>query len=602
MQYADVALPVKTKTHQDAFTYMIPPALLPDIQIGRRVLVPFAGRQLVGVVTGLRSQAPVTKKGLQQITKYVDPIPLFTASTLQLAKIVAQQHAASLGQVLAIAAPAPAPRTAKKLTLTEIQTEQNTKVKQQFAIFQPIQKRWQAYRTLIQRARKQEKNCLILFSNTEHAAGFQHYLAANQQAAILVPASTEKSQLYRVWLEAIAGQYQIVIGTRKAVFLPVPNLGLMIVDSPNEYGYKEEQYPYYQADQVAKEKAQLEGATLVFGDAVPSLAQWQQLRVGTLKLITQPSQSTPTTLIDTSTHKRLFPDALIEKIQATIEKQGTVGIYYNRKGEGRYYRCLECESAIYCQRCDNLLTVYTEDDKTILRCGHCGFETAPPYRCPICSSYKMGSVGLGVNSIAKILSQHFPEATIATLSKDQPIYHPTNQITICTSQLFFQPPAVHFDLLATIHIDQILHGTSYRTNEEAYLILSRLAERTDHLIIQSSQPDHPVIQAYCSDSLDHFYTTEAQLRKEAGYPPFGALTQLIFPGADEGKVKHEVYRLYGEIKMALPGVQLLEPTPVLGGKRRGRYRYQIIIRGALTKELAALIPPGWQIDPAPDSL
>jgi primosomal protein N' (replication factor Y) len=216
----------------------------------------------------------------------------------------------------------------------------------------------------------------------------------------------------------------------------------------------------------------------------------------------------------------------------------------------------------------------------------------------------MGSVGLGVNSIARILAQHFPDAIIATLSKDQPQFRKESQITICTSQLFFQPPSVHFDLLATIHIDQILHGTSWRTNEEAYLVLSRLAERAEQFVVQSSQPDHPVLQAFCSDSVETLYANEAILRKTAGYPPYGTFTQLIFAGADEAKVKKEVDRLYLLIQEALPQVKdkLHEPSPVGSGKRRGRYRYQIIARSPLTPELTALIPPGWQIDPAPEAL
>lgn len=600
MQYADVALPVKTKTHQDAFTYMIPPALLPDVQIGCRVLVPFAGRKLIGVITGLRSQAPATKKGLQQILKYTDPIPLFPPVLLQLAQQVATEHGASLGQVLAAATPAPAPRTAQRLSLNKVNQQNTTKPSQLYALYQPIVKRWQGYRTAIERVYAQKKQSLILFPDNEHAEAFARYISARDIEVILLPAAIDKSQYYQLWLESMTGQHLVVVGTRKAVFLPLVRPGLIIVDSPSEYGYKEEQYPYYHAARVAEQRSQLEHSHLLLGDVAPTVTDWYRLQQHELKELSKTAGSTATTIIDTSTYRKLFPEVLLEKIKTVIEKSGRVAIYYNRKGEGRYYRCLECETAIYCQNCDSLLTVYAEEDKIVLRCNQCGYSTTPPYRCQICNSYKMGSVGLGVNSIAKILAQHFPDAMIGILSKDNPTYQPDNQITITTSQLLYQSPGVHFDLLATIHIDQILHGIHWRTNEEAYLTLCRLAERADQFVIQTSQPGHPVLQAYCANTIEVLYNTELAQRKQHNYPPFGAVTQLIFAGPDEEKVKKEVDRLYSELTVALPHLKVLEPAPIAVGKRRGRYRYQVIVRASLTKELANMIPPGWQIDPSPN--
>jgi primosomal protein N' (replication factor Y) len=421
----------------------------------------------------------------------------------------------------------------------------------------------------------------------------------------VLPATSEKSLYYQDWLETLQGQHSVIIGTRKSIFLPVPQLGLIIIDKVSEYGYKEEQYPYYHALAVAKQRSQLSTAQLIIGDATPQLDEWAQIQKKQLQTVSTGESTKPQiTLIDTSAHKKLFPEVLLDHIEEVTNRGERAAIFYNRKGEGRFYRCRDCETAIYCPRCDALLNVYDEVGKTVLRCAHCGYETTPPYRCESCQSYRLGSVGLGVNSIAKILKERFPGKSIGVVSKDSDQTTDLADISVCTSQMFYLSPTAQFGLLATVHIDHILHGTSWRTNEEAYLMLARLAERTSHLIIQTSQTEHPVIQSFCKNNLDSLYQHELEQRQLHGFPPIKAVTQLIYAGIEENKVKKEAEKLHSTLLAAWPNQNNLiyAPSPLGSGKRRDKYRYQIIVKLPVTDELAKLIPTTWQIDPAPQEI
>lgn len=607
MQYADVALPIKAATRQQSFTYLIPPALLPDIRIGQRVTVPFGRREEIGTIIKLRAQSPNIKGSLREIKKLTDPFPIFDETVIKLAETVARDHGATIGQVLDSAAPAPAPRTGK-LFINQTSPERIATVhsaNKPYVLYQPIATRWSAYRRLIDRVLSQNKRVLIIMPSHELVLIFAQSIADGTVRPLAMPPTAEKSTYYQGWLEVLHGQHQIIVGTRKSVFLPVPNLGLLIIDKVSEYGYKEEQYPYYHALVVAQERAKLSNAQLVIGDAAPQLEQWVKLQAKQLVSIQANMDKSPeVTIINTSTYKKLFPEILLDRIKQTTEQAGRAAVFYNRKGEGRFYRCRDCETAIYCPRCDTLLSVYAEGDKTVLRCPHCGYETTPPYRCTACQSYRLGSVGLGVNSIAKILREHFPNKKIAVISKDNDQSSIPFDIAICTSQLFYLDPSIQFDLLATVHIDHILHGTNWRTNEEAYLMLARLAERTNHLIIQTSQSEHRVIQAFCRHDIDDLYTNEIAQRRQHGFPPAAPITQLIYTGTDATKVTKEAEKLHQALLAAWPDkVDLIyAPSPLGTGKRRDKYRYQIIIKLPVTEELTRLVPAAWQIDPAPDSI
>lgn len=606
MQYADIALPVKTATRQKTFTYRIPPALLADIRIGQRVEVPFYRRKLVGTIISLRATPPKIKGSFKEIADLAEPFALFDKTDLDLARQVAQRYGALIGDVLEIAGPKPAKRTIKKLDIQPPSVSSTKSLSgKTYGLYQPREERFRQYMNLINKAVAAGGQALVLFPTQLLAETFYNSIKDRGEGTVLIPPTQELTEHYVAWTAARLGQASIIIGTRKAIFTPAPNLRLIIVDAPSEYGYKEEQFPYYHALTVAKLRTKITQSNLIIGDSAPRLTEWLERQQGDLQLLkTSTTASTQITLVDTTSHRGLISDVLREHVETALQQKKKIALYFNRKGSGRFYRCLECETASYCPRCDTLLTVYEEGELTILRCPRGDYESPPPYRCPVCNSYKMGSVGLGVSSFAKIVAEHFPDATIRVIEKESASYDPDSDITITTAQLFALPPSIHFDLLAVFHVDQLLHGLRWDTNEEAYLTLSHLAERTHHILIHTAEVEHLVIRAFCQKNIDSLYQHEAEERQKHGYPPVQPVIRLTVTDTDKDKAKQAADTLYRQYLAVLPRATeaVLPPVPVGTGKQRGKYRYQLIIKSQLTRLILDNLPSSWQIDPEPTEL
>lgn len=601
MQYAEVALAVRTATQQPSFTYRVPPGLLPEVQIGQRVKVPFAGRQLIGTILGFRQTVPKIKGQFKEIKRVIEPFPIFDKATIALADKVAQNYAASIGQVLESAAPKPLLRFARQVSIDQSEPKGRAVGASVVGLYEPVEQRYNSYLTLINRAVNKKHQVLILFPTQELSAQFQLWLKEKGIGALVLPSSQPALAHYEAWLIIRGGGVPVVIGTRKAIFLPLANLGLLIIDRVSEYGYKEEQFPYYHSVTVAKLRANLQSSHLVLGDVAPRLAEWSAARTGEIQFAKAARQSTTVTVLDTTTERGLVPNRLLEYIIEAIAKKQLVGLFYNRKGTGRYYRCLVCETAFYCRRCDTLLTVYEEGEKIILRCHACGHSESPDYKCKVCQSYRLGAAGLGIEALATIIQEKLPQARIAIISGDKKNFDSRADIFISTRELFYLPNPPDFDLAVSFLTDQLLHGQQWDTQEQAYLTLAQLKSLTKHLIIQTAEPEHLVIQTLATGRVDRLYQAEWAHRRQHNYPPASPLIRLTIAGSDEDNVKQKADSLYQKYRALLPEAdqRLFPPTPIGSGKRRNKYRYQIIIKSSLTRLITNNLPTDWQIDPEP---
>jgi primosomal protein N' (replication factor Y) len=601
MQYADVAVAVKTVNRQQSYTYRIPPALLADISIGQRVYVPFYRRKLIGTVIDLRATAPKIRGSFKEIENLVEPVPLFDLPMLELAKAVADRYGTTIGQILEIASPKPAVRKAKKLEVPKlIRPARNTIDTKLYGLYKPVGERVDNYINLIKNAHSKKRSVLVLFPTQEHCEEFGRYLEVGGLKPVIIPPTSDLTEHYEAWLQARLTEQTVVIGTRKTIFAPVLNLGLIIVDSPSLYGYKDEQSPYYHALTVAKLRAKLAKSHLVVGDAVEQLGEWYEAQRGEMHYLPRTEQPTKITLIDTTSQRGLISELLLNYIQETLGRGGKVALYYNRKGSGRFFQCLECETAIYCPRCDTPLTVFDRDGTPLLRCAKDGYETQAPYRCPVCQSYKLGSIGMGVDTLAKRMAEHFPDKVIATLggNADQLGEH---DILISTAQFFYLPLEICYDLVAAFQLDQQLHGSEWDKNEQAYILFSHLAERAKHLIIHSAEPENLVIKALRANDSSQLYESELESRKTSGYPPITPLLKLVYAGSDELKVKQTADQLYQRYKTLLPNGEraVFPPSPIASGKMRDKYRYQIMIKSPITRIILDNLPADWQLDAEP---
>lgn len=603
MQYADIALSVRTQSRQSVFTYQIPPALLPDIRVGQRVYVPFRGRELIGTIIGLRLKAPYVKGMIRPINGLVDPLPLFSQKSLDWLQQVATHYAATIGQVLTDAAPQPAKRTAKRLNKVEVPIEPpKVQSGQRYGLYQPIHDRYQTYLNLIERAIESKSLSQVLFPSQELAADFTKYLREQGVETVLIPSTQEITEHYTTWLKAYEPNISVIVGTRKTVFLSPPNIRLLIIDSASEYGYKEEQFPYYHVVTVAKLKAQSLGCHVVIADAAPRLQEWYERQHNQLQLLPNPSPQPEVTILDSTGQRGLLPDILIERIKETANRGGQVALFYNRKGSGRLYHCLECETAFYCPRCDNLLGVRENSEQITLFCSNCSYTMKPPYRCPVCSSYKLGSQGWGIDALANRVRELLPDLSVDTIESDKSIASANlPNILIGTRQLLYLAPSIRFDLIVALRFDHQLHGSDWLTGEQAFLTLHRLAERGKSIMIQTSEPEHPIITAFTQQKPELYYQEELKQRANSNYPPIGSLIRLTTRGPEAASTLEKATLLHRQLAVYFKDQpnRLFAPSQVGSGKRRDKHRYQIIIKSPLTTELLKLIPTDWQIDPEP---
>lgn len=599
MQYIDIALPIKTQRQQDTFTYRVPPALLPDIQIGQRVEVPFRRRNIVGTVVRLRREAPTIRGSIKEVKRIIEPFALFSAADLTLAQQLADHYGATTGQFLTLAGPKPAIRSAANLQIQRPTTHQSGGL---FGLYGPLKQRYQAYYRAIKKTTDKQQGAIILFPSIKQAGYFAQFIEQTGLKVLNMSAIVTGSEHYESWVKAINGEYQLIIGTRKEVFLQPGNLRLLIIDQPSEYGYKEEQFPYYNAVTVGKYKATISGIQLLLGDCAPRVEEWYQYRAGQLKMLQHGVSQGSRTIVDSGRQRGLLNESLKQSISDALTHQKTVALFFNRTGEGRYYHCLDCGTAFYCPRCNQLLQVARQEEQLLLICASCSYQENAPYRCPTCQSYHLGSKGLGISSLASILAQEFPEARISTLQagETRPDLTQTD-ILVATAELFYLPPTAYFSTIATYHIDQFLHSPRWTATEEAYLLLSRLAERTDNLLVQTTVPEHPLLLAFTAQQPSQFYDSELEQRKMAAYPPFQPLIKFSYAAASKTEAEQSAQSFYDLLAKTVtqPEINLFPPVPIGSGKRRDKYRYQIIAKLQLTPAIKKLVPEGWQVDPEP---
>lgn len=603
MQYADIALPIKIKNSNSTFTYRIPPGLLVDMTAGQRVYVPFGSRRMIGTVLSLRATPPKIRGPLKEITDLVEPFPIFDISDLRLASDVASHYGASIGEVLDIASPMPAKRTVKSLTAFRVEKSNSIQQKATvYGLYTTRLVRFKQYLSLIEKAIDSQGQVLIIFPNEQLVSDFAVTIPTKIRS-VIIPPTNELTAHYTAWVAGRISQAEVVIGTRKAIFAPLNRPRLIIIDGLSEYGHKEEQFPYYHTARVAKLRSKIVSCHLVLGDIAPRLEEWNEQRFGKLTFLkTLATKQSAITLVDTNTHRGIISEVLLLQFEHHLSAGGKIAVYFNRKGSGRYFHCRSCESAIYCPRCDNLLTVIEDEpDHISLNCSLCAYEQAAPLVCPVCQGYQLAAAGMGIKTLAKKLSVLFPNYKVEVLEDGPMQPDDLPDILVGTTQLLSLPANIHFNLLAIFHLDQLIHSHRWDANEAAYLKLNQLRERADAILLHSAKPDHPVVRAFCTQKADLLYNAEWESRKLHGYPPAGDLIRLTIAGTNKEKIQAEADALFKLYRDLLPDSEnsVMPPTPFGSGKRRGKFRYQLIIKSKLTRLILQNKPAKWQIDPEP---
>ena len=438
----------------------------------------------------------------------------------------------------------------------------------------------------------------------------------------------------RAWQDIInADEPLVVAGPRSALFSPIKNLGLIVVDEAHEPAYKQEQSPYYYAPRVASKLAEIHRATLIFGTATPNVTDYylaEQKNISILRLQTQPVKTStfkPVIRVVDARDRSLFgkhphlSQTMLEEVGRTLSNNEQSLIFLNRRGSARVVLCQNCGWQARCPVCDLPLT-YHQDSHT-LRCHTCGHKEPGLSACPVCGSTEIIFKSAGTKAIESSLASLFPKAKIQRFDTDnltserlEKHYHDIVggkvDILVGTQMLGKGLDLPKLAFVGVVSADSSLAFPDFTAEERTYQLLSQIigrigrGHRPGTAVVQTFQPNSPVIAAALNNKgWQEFYKQQLVERKKYGFPPFFHLLKLSV----SRKNQQNTYKSARDLKEALANsglrVQILGPSPAFYEKTKSNYHWQLVIKAKNRSELTKvieLLPSGWSYDIDPINL
>jgi len=441
------------------------------------------------------------------------------------------------------------------------------------------------------------------------------------------------------WHRIRNGEFDVVIGSRSAIFAPQPELGLIIIDEEHEWTYKQnDKSPHYHARDVAIKLAELTGATVVLGGATPDVETFYQAQTGNYHLLQLPERVVPSEgatlphveIVDMrdelkAGNRSLFSRSLAQAINEAVARREQVILFLNRRGGATFIQCRKCGFVLRCRRCEVALTHHITED--VLTCHRCNYKEPVPQVCPNCSSRQMKFLGTGTQKLEQEVSYTFPRAGHLRWDSDATKWKSSHEeilnrfrnreaeILIGTQMVAKGLDIPSVTLVGVISADTSLNLPDLRAGERTFQLLSQVAGRAGRgilggqVIIQTFSPEHYAIQAAARHDYTSFYEQEVAYRRQLQNPPFARLALLVYSHTNDVLCQREAERMKGLLieerdARGIGDLSVIGPAPAYVHRLRGRFRWQLILRGS---ELSAFLSPvpfpqGWTIDIDPVSL
>lgn len=615
-----------------------------ELARGSVVTVPLRNRRVTGFIWQKVGQPDFVAKPIVAIMSEA-ALPWHL---LELAEWLSAYYATSLGEALRQMAPTkPTIRKAKTIELPVMPKKTATKpdiklTKDQAAAIALIQKhdgtsllhgdtgtgKTRVYIELARTVLANKQSVIILTPEI----GLTGQLLANlaelaPHPIYMLHSALGVAQRKKTWLAILESKEPVVvIGPRSALFAPVQQLGLVVLDEAHEPTYKQEQSPRYQTSRVAAKLASLAKAKVVLGTATPLITDYYLAAAKQAVVrMTQPAVSselskpevTVVDLKDSANHGRapFLSKQLLADVTDTIGRQKQVLIYLNRRGSAQLIMCGNCGWQLLCPRCDLPLTYH--GDKHQARCHTCGYQTTPPSSCPTCQSVDIIYKGVGTKTLEASLQRLFPEQVVARFDGDTDTaealdkQHDRLQAGEIDIIVGTQMVAKGFDLPKLGLVGVIVAETSlflpdYTADERTFQLLYQVLGRVGRghtagrAVIQTYHPDSPILKAALERDWDGFYERVLQERQTFRFPPFAHLLKLSCRRATLRGAQSAAAKLYDElVDQWGDKVQFIGPTPCFYERRAGAYYWQIVAKAKdrqLLVEIARNTPPNWMTD------
>jgi len=420
-----------------------------------------------------------------------------------------------------------------------------------------------------------------------------------------------EGEKYDEYLKILRGEVSIVVGTRSAVFTPLQNLGIIIIDEEHSENYKQDNNPRYHARDMAEFRSKYHNIPLVLGSATPSLETMARAKKDVYKLIFMPSRIGDATLpdciivdmvLEMKKRNMIFSELLKSKINDRLAKQEQIILLLNRRGFSTIITCQSCGYTYTCPHCDISLTYHKSTNN--LRCHYCGYTVLKADSCPDCNEFALNYFGLGTEKLEEEIKSTFKNARVIRMDADTTQNKGTHKqiidafdkheydILLGTQMISKGLDFPKVSLVGVINADTTLNIPDFRSNERTFSLLSQVAGRAGRseikgeVVIQTFNPDNYCLHCVKNNDFQNFYEYEMDIRKKLGYPPYYFLISIKVVSKIYEDASQESRKVVDYLKKHLNSESVvLGPTTASMFKVNNKYRFQIVIKYRFDKNI-----------------
>nr|MDD6335067.1 primosomal protein N' [bacterium] len=470
----------------------------------------------------------------------------------------------------------------------------------------------EVYLTAMERALARGKGGIILVPEIALTPQMvSRFRARFGDALAVLHSRLSQAERLQQWQRIKSRQARVVIGARSAIFAPVDDIGLIVVDEEHEHSYVSERTPCYDAVEIALWRARRAGAAAVLGSATPSLERYARAIRGELTLLSMPERigtggMPQVSIVDlrqelAQGNRSIFSRELIGRMQRCLERGEQMMLFVNRRGHSTFVSCRACGQAIECPNCDVAETYHLGEQK--LKCHYCGHIADLPQVCPACGSRSIRHFGAGTERVEQEVAKLFPGTGVLRMDRDTTVGRDAYldilerfrrreaQVLIGTQMIAKGLDFPMVTLVGVVAADVTLHLPDFRAQEKTFQLIMQVAgragraERPGHVIVQTYSPEEPAIVCAAAHDYLGFFEGEIKRRADSQYPPFGRYVRIVFSGEDEAKVRQAAGQAYEAWRQTSAGQQQWQQALLFDGcmeapirRLKQKFRYQVLAR------------------------
>ncbi len=669
MKYAEIVLNVPVP---GTFTYISDDD---NVSLGFRASVLFGRRKMTGFIVAVSDSIPknctIEADKLKKIDRIIDKEPVFTEEQIHLAEWISHYYLCSFGEALSIMIPSGRRESEPLLTgfdeeassyiSKELSDEQkkaidgilssygaasgntpsDTTIKENKAnhILHYLYGKTGSGKTEVflgaaERVLAQGKGVIYLVPEIALTSQVVETVAARfGKTAAVIHSGLTGSQKLAEWRRILKKEARVIVGARSAIFAPVPDLGLIIIDEEHDNSYKSDNTPRYHARQVAIRRAMLGKFPVIMGSATPSSEAWKLMHDGTIikhtltkrlaggkepdieiidlnnpESFNSKNPNTP----KLATMAGCISPRLADEIRETHSQKRQTILFLNRRGFTHFFRCNTCGFELKCKNCSVSLTYHKNLGRLV--CHYCGWSVPAPTACPECGSLDVGYNGFGTEFIESEVSSKFPDCTIDRIDTDtvskkgvlqeklEAFRTGKTDILLGTQMVAKGLNFTGLKLVGVILADSGLHMPDFRAAERTFSLIVQVAGRAGRffpdgkVLVQTYSPETPAVSYACRSDIEGFYSQELDIRQMTGFPPYTRLLRLVFRSADNEcainasvsatEILHCIYEKY---KKNMPPVEILGPSECPLGMISSNYRRQLLLRSESMQPLLKIV-------------